>query len=61
MFADSAETSSKELPNTPRAEKEGPDWGVQGVVRLGRDINENLGSDFPTGGRYEQNLVFLVV
>lgn len=51
-FADCAETSSKELPNTPRAEKGGPDWGVQGVMRLRRDVNEDLGSGFPTGGRY---------
>lgn len=40
-----------ELPNTPRAEKRGPDCETKGVRRLGRDLKEDVGSGFLTGGK----------
>lgn len=44
---------SKKLPNIPRTEKRGPGWGTQGVLRLERNVKENLGSSgLPKGGRY---------
>lgn len=50
--AERAGIRGKELPNTPRAEKGGPDWDMHRVTTLERDAKEDLGSGFPTGDRY---------
>lgn len=59
--AERAGIRGKELPNTPRAENGSPDWDMHRVTTLERGVKEDLGSGFPFGDRYQENLVFLEV